>query len=87
MRRRRVMLEQAQAQAQLDEKRREEILLNKLNRQCAEERRIAALLYQTRREKEVMKANRELREAQCEQPRPPLPPRPHAPASPPLPRV
>ena len=87
VRRRRVMLEQAQAQAQLDEKRREEILLNKLNRQCAEERRIAAQLYQTRREKEVMKANRELREAQCAPPRPPLPPRPHAPASPPLPRV
>ena len=80
------MLEQAQAQAQLDEKRREEILLNKLNRQCAEERRIAAQLYQTRREKEVMKANRELREAQrAPPPRPP----PHAPrpvASPPLPR-
>ena len=73
------MLEQAQAQAQLDEKRREEILLNKLNRQCAEERRIAAQLYQTRREKEVMKANRELREAQCAPPRPRrrrAPPRP-----------
>ena len=85
VRRRRVMLEQAQAQAQLDEKRREEILLNKLNRQCAEERRIAAQLYQTRREKEVMKANRELREAQCAPPpRPPLRPAERPPSAPPV---
>ena len=38
MRRRKLMLEQAQAQAQLEERRRDELLLAKLSRQCEEAR-------------------------------------------------
>ena len=64
MRRRKVMLEQDAAQAQLEEKRREELVLTKLARQCAEERKIGEQLWVARKEKEAMRLNRELRDKQ-----------------------
>jgi len=67
VRRRKVMLEQAQAQSALEATRREELLLSKLGRQCAEERAIAEKLWQTQQEKAVMRENRELRETQYEE--------------------
>jgi len=67
VRRRKLMLEQAQAQAALDERRRDELLLSKLSRQCATERELAEQLWRTRQEKEVMRENRLLREQQYEE--------------------
>ena len=64
MRRRKVMLEQEQAQAHLEEKRREELLLAKLGRQCAEERKISEQIWQVRQQKAVMRENRAERERQ-----------------------
>lgn len=67
MRRRKVMLEQAQAQAALEEKRRQEALLTKLGRQCAEERAISERLWAAQQEAAVMRDNRQLRERQYEE--------------------
>ena len=64
MRRRKVMLEQDAAQAALEERRKEDLILSKLARQCAEERKIGEQLWIARKEKEVMRANRELRDQQ-----------------------
>jgi len=67
VRRRKLMLEQAQAQAQLEERRRDELLLTKLSRQCEEERKLSQQLWQAKQEKAVMRDNRLLREQQYEE--------------------
>merc|ERR1719174_2077798 len=64
MRRRKVMLEQDAAQAALEEKRREDLILTKLARQCDEEKKIGEQLWVARKEKEVMRKNREMRDEQ-----------------------
>jgi hypothetical protein len=64
MRRRKVMLEQDAAQAQLEEKRCEELVLSKLARQSQEERQIGEQLWIARKEKDAMRHNRELRDQQ-----------------------
>eukprot|EP01052_Picozoa_sp_SAG31_P009234 SAG31_NODE_481_length_15082_cov_13.818728_4_plen_1394_part_00 len=63
-RRRKAMLEQQSTQATMDAKRRDELLAEKLLRQSAQERRLAARLAQTRMHKEVIKENRLVRERQ-----------------------
>jgi hypothetical protein len=67
VRRRKVMLEQAHAQAELEEKRLQEALLTKLGRQCAEERAISERLWAAQQEAAVMRDNRQLRERQYEE--------------------
>jgi hypothetical protein len=62
LRRRRILLEQTRAQAELDACAREAALLDKLGRQSAEEQRMAEALWRTRQEAEVMRDNRRLRE-------------------------
>ena len=64
MRRRKVMLEQDAAQAALEERRHEDLILTKLSRQCEEEKKIGEQLWVARKEKEVMRKNRELRDRQ-----------------------
>ena len=64
MRRRKVMLEQDAAQDALEEKRREDLILAKLARQCAEEVKIGEQMWVARKEKEVMRKNRQLRDEQ-----------------------
>lgn len=66
VRRRRILIEQAQAQEALDAKRREEALLEKLGRQSAEEQRIAERLWRVRQEADVMRDNRQLRQDEIE---------------------
>lgn len=51
----------------LQEARREEMLVNRLMRQSQQERRIAVQLLQVRREKEVIRKNRIIREQQYEE--------------------
>ena len=67
MRRRKVMLEQDAAQDALEEKRREDLILAKLARQCAEEVKIGEQMWVARKEKEVMRKNRQLRDEQLQE--------------------
>lgn len=69
VRRRRVLLEQSEAQARVDAQRRDEDLLEALQRQSVEERAVAERLWRTRQEREVMRENRRLRQEQYEEQR------------------
>lgn len=57
-RRRKVFVEQQEAQKEMERKRREELILEKLLKQSQEERRITAHLLEVRAQKERMKQNR-----------------------------
>eukprot|EP01137_Pigoraptor_chileana_P012166 Opistho-2@64217 len=63
-RRRKVMVDQQRAQEDLEASRHESVLLARLMRQSMHERKIAAQLMQTRREKDVIRENRLFRERQ-----------------------
>ncbi|XP_066568296.1 sperm flagellar protein 2 [Amia ocellicauda] len=68
-RRRRVLVEQLSAHEAQEEAYREEQLVNRLTRQCQQERRLAVQLMQVRHEKETIRQNRIFREKQYKEQR------------------
>jgi len=65
-RRRKVLLDQQSAQKELEMKRKEEMLLEKLCRQSKEERKVAESLWECQLHKEILRENRKTRDRQEE---------------------